>query len=980
MKITKIRLFNLASIDGKAEIDFELEPLNSAGIFAISGPTGSGKSTILDALCLALYDKTPRFNATAESAYISDAGDEEINQSDVRNILRRGSSEGFAEVEFIAVDGDRYLSNWSVKRARNDATGKLQAQRISVSNLDRDEELQGTKTELLSQLTRLIGLSYEQFTRTVLLAQNDFATFLKSKENAKAELLEKLTGTEIYSSISKRIFERSKEEKVLADGLQSKIADIILLPLEEVKLIKKQREDLEKTLLAEGKQLDLYKKTEDVFARKKKTENDFNKAQVLAQSLSNASEKAKADIVAHQKNMALFEEKCVEVQSEIEKASLLDGQLNTLGNLLEQVKLKFSKASVLYQEKQQDVTSKEKRLKDLLGRLDVLLDKLNLPSTIGKNVDEVSNLLNNQIQASSIDQEKLKQEIEKIDADALATKRSKIDIEKKEWQLLNVDYTSFKKNLESVLELENLIKEYEETLIVKKQECIKFEEENIRENNNLLQLEKMFKEAQIRMGKTALSLRETLVDGEECPVCGSTHHFVDRVHKVTEYGVIGDELQLKQGLVKSLSAKQEAVKQEIKHLEVDITKTIEKTNELKSLNKVIVDKHSLQQLSEEYIQGVLKDLTDRDIQLAREMKSFTEMNVQFSQHVAVRDKLQQSKNQLDEINLKYKDVKSDLSSAEKELKLLLEQRTGLEKECTDENNIYQKIVVERSSLLKGKSVADAKSGIDNYRTKLKSDLTSYEEINAKTSVEYSTLKGRIEQLKEDLIAFNVELDGISEEDNTIKLSQLINQIDTDRKEVTKFSLRIKQQEENENKSKELNLLYHKQLLISEEWIKLSSLFGSKDGVRFTKIAQSYTLHILLLHANKHLSYLARRYKLEQVADSLSLQVIDQDMCDQVRTVYSLSGGESFLISLALALGLSSLSSNNLKVESLFIDEGFGSLDSESLRTAMDALEQLQIQGRKIGVISHVQEMSERISVQIHLNKGNSGKSSLSILG
>ena len=119
---------------------------------------------------------------------------------------------------------------------------------------------------------------------------------------------------------------------------------------------------------------------------------------------------------------------------------------------------------------------------------------------------------------------------------------------------------------------------------------------------------------------------------------------------------------------------------------------------------------------------------------------------------------------------------------------------------------------------------------------------------------------------------------------------------------------------------------------------------------------------------------------KQTSAPLALQVIDCDMCDEIRTVYSLSGGESFLISLALALGLSSLSSNNLKVESLFIDEGFGSLDADSLRTAMEALEQLQMQGRKIGVISHVQEMSERISVQVQVHKKVNGKSVLTVVG
>ena len=168
--------------------------------------------------------------------------------------------------------------------------------------------------------------------------------------------------------------------------------------------------------------------------------------------------------------------------------------------------------------------------------------------------------------------------------------------------------------------------------------------------------------------------------------------------------------------------------------------------------------------------------------------------------------------------------------------------------------------------------------------------------------------------------------------------------------------------------------------VADRWAKLNKLIGSADGAKFKVIAQSYTLNLLLLHANKHLSYLSKRYKLQQVPGTLALQVVDCDMCDEIRTVYSLSGGESFLISLALALGLSSLSSNNLKVESLFIDEGFGSLDAESLRTAMEALEQLQMQGRKIGVISHVQEMSERISVQVQVHKKINGKSVLTVVG
>ena len=166
---------------------------------------------------------------------------------------------------------------------------------------------------------------------------------------------------------------------------------------------------------------------------------------------------------------------------------------------------------------------------------------------------------------------------------------------------------------------------------------------------------------------------------------------------------------------------------------------------------------------------------------------------------------------------------------------------------------------------------------------------------------------------------------------------------------------------------------------SERWAKLNELAGSADGAKFRRIAQGYTLDILLNYANVQLRELTRRYRLERVPDTLALQVIDRDMCDEVRTVHSLSGGESFLVSLALALGLSSLSSNRMRVESLFIDEGFGSLDADTLRVAMDALESLRTQGRKIGVISHVQEMTERIPVRVQVSREGTGKSIVRIV-
>jgi energy-coupling factor transporter ATP-binding protein EcfA2 len=167
---------------------------------------------------------------------------------------------------------------------------------------------------------------------------------------------------------------------------------------------------------------------------------------------------------------------------------------------------------------------------------------------------------------------------------------------------------------------------------------------------------------------------------------------------------------------------------------------------------------------------------------------------------------------------------------------------------------------------------------------------------------------------------------------------------------------------------------------TDPWRKLNELIGSSDGAKFRMIAQRRTLDLLLGYANHQLNQLASRYRLERIPVSLNLIVIDCDMGEEKRSIHSLSGGESFLVSLALALGLASLTSNRLRIESLFIDEGFGSLDPETLNTAMSALMHLEAQGRKVGVISHVTEMTDAIPVQIKVVKGRGGASKIVVPG
>ena len=213
MRILRISLRNIASLAGTHTIDFTRDPLRATGLFSIGGSTGSGKSTLLDALCLALYERTPRLDGVRGAIKLPD-GSDLVSQSDPANLLRRGAGEGFAEVAFIGLDSAIYTARWNVRRARNRPDGVLQKTELTLFRGDVKSaregviEQGGKKSEVLPAIAAKIGLSFEQFTRAVLLAQNDFATFLKADDRERAEILQALTGTERFEAISRAVFDR----------------------------------------------------------------------------------------------------------------------------------------------------------------------------------------------------------------------------------------------------------------------------------------------------------------------------------------------------------------------------------------------------------------------------------------------------------------------------------------------------------------------------------------------------------------------------------------------------------------------------------------------------------------------------------------------------------------------------------------------------------------------------------------------------
>ncbi len=225
MKILRITLNNIASLAGTHTVDFTRDPLRSAGLFSISGATGAGKSTLLDALCLALYDATPRLNQVGRLAELANGE----RQNDPRNLLRRGAGEGFTEVAFVGVDGQAWTSRWRVRRSRRSAEGALQSVEMTLykghipPGGEGPIEEGGRRTLVLKSIEDKIGLTFEQFTRAVLLAQNDFATFLKADDKERAEILQALTGTERFEAISKAVFLRFGVEQKSLESLHSSL-------------------------------------------------------------------------------------------------------------------------------------------------------------------------------------------------------------------------------------------------------------------------------------------------------------------------------------------------------------------------------------------------------------------------------------------------------------------------------------------------------------------------------------------------------------------------------------------------------------------------------------------------------------------------------------------------------------------------------------------------------------------------------------
>lgn len=1240
MKIQAIRIQNLASLDGHTEINFSQEPLYSAGIFAITGPTGAGKSTVLDALCLALYARTPRYRLAENGVDIADVQGSTIKQDDVRGILRDGTSSGYAEVDFVGVDGQFYRANWSVRRARNKADGNLQAYEMSLKNITTHQDIPGRKTELLSEIERLVGLNFEQFTRSVLLAQGDFTAFLKAGKDEKSSLLEKLTGTHIYSEISKKVFEHYREEQQQLRELNVQREGIITLTTEELSALEEQKHTLNDVIETGEKQIaelnrelswheqwlkiqeSLASATENhhqVIAAKEEAKDREQKFQQInriqsARPIISALQDTQEQITAKSKqteelssNLTSLKEQRKIADAAFEQATeglntkvLEEEQSQPLLNSAKALDVQLTEKAEQIKQAIEDfatVCNKEAKLKEQFSQADkelgdiekeiVKLEQWKADNEAHQQIAEQENLIlsklqdaggilerlqnySSRIHNAEIDITKLQQEKQTLE-EQRGTIQTSLKQKQSEYQSLNtsladISIQDIEKEKSSLdISVEDLIeatahwklvyqaKNEENTLqqsIEKNKNELEQSGTQLAEVEKLLEITKseragsmkMLEKAKLVAAESVERLRNQLVPEEPCPVCGSTTHPYASHHP--ELDLVLSELEAEHELIENTYTQQQNSQTSLNQRSIELGRIIgELEDKISHSNKSLIEletewskfqiakncnEHPFEERAT-WLQNQLQQQKARQQQLLVQMQSYAKQKEQldiYKTQIADLDKQfnhidnqikdterklntlrDQQKNdteeqgnirkELDKIaqalavyfsseqwfenwqadpkafELRVREFahkwKTNLSRLEEHIHkkaILVENRKGIQDQLksiqeevqANEQKLFKlqaskkELFDKRMSLFNGASVNEVEATLKAAVNLAKDEVEEQRMIVKKVQGDITRSQAQFEQLDRDailllkreseqkaqlnewfiahkqkygtslsvaellpLLAFTqdwIETEGanlralddavmqaksiLDERNKTLiahtkqrpserTMEELIA-LQTETQELLKqhsqqaneIDFKVKEDATNKRRIGSLLQAIEKREEIVENWAKLNEIIGSADGKKFRQIAQEYTLDVLLSYANVHLEMLSKRYVLQRIPNSLGLQVIDQDMGDEVRTVYSLSGGESFLVSLALALGLASLSSSRMKVESLFIDEGFGSLDPATLNIAMDALERLHNQGRKVGVISHVQEMTERIPVQIKVSKQQSGRSKVEI--
>lgn len=1128
MKILSLRLKNLNSLKGEWKVDFRCEPFKDNGLFAITGPTGAGKTTLLDAICLALYHRTPRMSSLSGS----------------NELMTRHTADCLAEVEF-EVKGQGYRAFWSQRRARDKASGDLQPPKAELVRIDPlsgvGQILSHKLGEKLKLTESLTGLDFERFTKSMLLAQGGFAAFLEANANQRAELLEELTGTDIYGQISQRVFEHTREVKIALDQLRAQAAGVELLSDEQRAALQAEaleRQAEEALLSARLGQLqaqrqwceDLAKAEQQQGATRLQAEQArqaLAEAQPQLQRLAASEPAARlqpwhADWQAAAQAVARSEQELAQTTGEQQQVALRLGQQHWQARQLSRQIAQAQQTELERLDEQHGQLQRhlaEHPQHGLLGeRLSGWRQQFEMRRQLGQ---ELANLRAQQQLEQQAEQALVAQV--QIQGEALAAEQARLAVAlaaeteqqahldalldgqaEAELRQQGQRLTDQQHQLERLQQLSrdrrqlaSQVTELHQALADKGalQQARTLELAKLRAAYKDLKQQVADKEQLLKQEQRIQALeahRAQLQPHEACPLCGSTEHPAIAAYQALDADATQQALADKRGALEDLANQGQAFAAELaalaahleehqRQLQQGQAEQREQDEEWQRLCQVLglelADEPALVAQQARHA-AALADLQSRlgeldRLKVALETAKTRRLALDGAclaaaqQLALLQERQQHNQTQLSASAARLQDLQSQLQTLENALATALmtvdhglpadggawlaeregewqawqqaqEQLHRLERQqlaqraardsatqqaahwqqgwaalaldapddlahCAEPALVLQQVAAEllqiqaRAQGLFGRQQSlseqllrqqqeqvektrlwvqalaqspfadeaafqaarlsdEQRDGLQALKAGLDRALTEAQALLVAAEQRVLGLRaeglGEVDrpQLDEQLLALGEQLKGLGQ-----RQGELRAQLEGD------AARRLGQQG--------LFAAIAAKGQVHDLWQHLNGLIGSADGAKYRKFAQGLTLDHLVYLANQQLQRLHGRYQLgRREGGDLELEVVDTWQGDVARDCKTLSGGESFLVSLALALALSDLVSHKTSIDSLFLDEGFGTLDGETLEVALDALDALNASGKMIGVISHVEALKERIPVQLKVHK------------
>ncbi len=1142
MKLNNLTIKNIASI-ADAFIDFEAAPLSGADIFLISGDTGAGKSTILDAICLALYGKTPRLVSNRMEGSSDDMkGGSPMKADDPRQLMRRDTGEAYSRLVFTALDGSRWQAEWSVARARKKTDGTIQAAKRILTDLSTRKSFDKVK-EVSAMIGRLVGLEFDQFCRTSMLAQGEFTKFLNSDDKDKATILQKVVGASEYTRIGAKIAEMTSEKQRIYESAELLISkgikplsdeDRNALILERGANISRQKEvaqglaDTEKKL----KWIETEKSNREAIARH---EEDMKRLLAVIDSDEMKACRQKVDLW----------DKTVELRHLRSNLRTYDSQLHESRKALaashESFRMLLNERQTLEQiektrkEAASETASKIASLSPLKGIIedsgkwvqmmeDVAALQLKMTADAKKQSSLALDLEERLRKALSEAQSRKKAAALSVEAsikgrerliESFNEKAFKSDLSRKDE--IQKTITAMRLLLNDVRNLSELRTAHEERTENIKRVKLTLEEDRrglpeIKKkaeilNTRLEEARHSYDLSTHSADEYARALRAQLKKGDRCPVCNNEicghiddSPFADLVLAFQEnYNKAKSEYDTAAGELSKLESKIElhagAVAQEEKQLEkdgknlrmklekllqnliaagvetvrnggdIDLTASDASLNNMLSVKetelketenriataektKVAIDDATAkiehlkdaQMKSESEAAEALKKVDDAEAEISHIAKGIEEakekaeakskliseallplhLDMEWHSHIKevadiINQKKQEHKNlsdrlqTLDRLSLLYASTLNTLSDALSAIRSMMPdwndeampKEKGITAYTDTDEAQFNRLAQQATTL---------QSDVATLTGRL-NDLTRNIEVTGKQAAVLTKEAGDIsedmlrmlEQIPtEDIAAMRTSIDDALKQLAEMKgsgsiLRQQQRKIAAERPEFKEDENETALLDAKEEKSEIIRALSERlgsinQLLADDEaqrekvrlliarrdeyreeylkWKELKELFGDATGSKLSKIALSYVLADLVAHANPYMRMLTDRYSLVCAPGSYLIFIEDRYDGYRRRPASTISGGESFIVSLALALALGDMG-QGISTDTIFIDEGFGSLSGEPLRKAIDTLRSLQSRmGKHVGIISHIQELRERIPVKILVERSS----------